>query len=111
MIERSLEHRQHPIRAGAALANFLVGGWLGPILRLVTLGAALCRGGGHGGQPAAQLLGGEFADHEIAEHGENVHVDASRCPPLSLLGPACDQRSTKDWGACASLPPFAAVPN
>src|SRR5208282_3352910 len=54
----------------AALANFLIGGWLGPVLRLVALCAALRRGGGHGGQPAAQLLGGEFSDHEIAERGE-----------------------------------------
>jgi hypothetical protein len=34
------------ITLGAALANFLVGGWLGLVLRLVALGAALRRGGG-----------------------------------------------------------------
>jgi hypothetical protein len=65
------------LRTSAALANFLIGGWLGPVLRLVALGAALRRGGGHGGQPAAQLLGGEFSDHEIAERGENVHGAAA----------------------------------
>ena len=77
VVERGLQHRQHPIGTGAALANFLVGGWLGPVLRLVAFGAALRRGGGHGRQPAAQLLGGEFTDHEVAECGENVHVAAA----------------------------------
>jgi integrase len=41
VVERCLEHGQHPIGTGAALANFLIGGWLRPVLRLVALGAAL----------------------------------------------------------------------
>jgi hypothetical protein len=60
-----------------ALANLLVGGRLAPILRLAALGAALRRAVRHVGEPAAQLLGGQLADREVAERGENVHVAAA----------------------------------
>src|SRR5215475_4297599 len=60
-----------------ALANLLVGGRLAPILRLAALGAALRRAVRHVGEPAAQLLGGQLADHEVAERGDDVHVAAA----------------------------------
>src|SRR5262249_13026007 len=31
----------------------------------------------HVGEPAAQLLGGQLADHEVAERGDDVHVAAA----------------------------------
>src|SRR5262249_41436267 len=77
VVERGLEHGQHAVGAGAALANLLVGGRLAPILRLAALGAALRRAVRHVGEPAAQLLGGQLADHEVAEHGDDVHVAAA----------------------------------
>src|SRR5262249_2535884 len=77
VVERSLEHRQHSIGTGAALANFLGGGWLGAELRLVALGAALGRAVRHVVQPGAQLLRGQLAHHQITQRGEDVHPAAT----------------------------------
>jgi hypothetical protein len=60
-----------------ALAMPLVGGWLGAELGRATLGAALRRGRGHGGQPPAQLLSSQLAHHEVTERWENLHLAAA----------------------------------
>jgi hypothetical protein len=41
-------------------------------LDLTCLGAHLRRRGGQGGQPAAQLLGGQLGHHQIAQGREDV---------------------------------------
>jgi hypothetical protein len=60
-----------------ALANLLVGGRLAPVLRLAALGAALRRAVRHVGEPAAQLLCRQLADHQITERRQDVHVAAA----------------------------------
>jgi hypothetical protein len=77
VIERRLEHGEHTIGGGAAGPSFLRRGRCGPKSRLAALRSALGGRRRHGGQPPAQLLGGQFGHHEIAEARQDMHGAAA----------------------------------